>query len=256
MSNNWSALRSALSSSSTTRSPRTPNNRMIKDFLLQWGISEEIAAPVSKNELCYWQTSEVQEVFAKLDTTPTAVRAGLRSFNNDSTATKRPLSTLVEGDLLKPDVRLMLQSVEKRAALCVNEAGDFSLQDTDYVAMSHVWIEGVGANLYNRGLNRRLIQSIFSRIRPLGVEWIWLDSLAIPGGVEALSLHEEDLKASLINCLADIYRKAKAVVILDALVLRLRSTDPVETAVALCCGGKSYSSSSEQTPGTNTLKHG
>lgn len=61
---------------------------------------------------------------------------------------------------------------------------------------------------------------------------------------------------SLINCLADIYRKAKAVVILDALVLRLRSTDPVETAVALYCGGKSYSSSSEQTPGTNTLKHG
>lgn len=191
MSNNWSALRSAQSSSSTTRSPRTPNNRVIKDFLLEWGISEEIAAPVSKNELCYWQTSEVQEVFVKLDTTPTAVRDGLRSFNDDSTSTERPLSTPLEGDFLKPDVRLMLQSVEKRAALCVNEAGDFSLQDTDYVAMSHVWIEGVGANLDSRGLNRRLIQSIFSRIRPLGVEWIWLDSLAIPGGVEALSLQRK-----------------------------------------------------------------
>jgi len=45
-------------------------------------------------------------------------------------------------------------------------------------------------------------------------------------------------KVSLINCLADVYRKAKAVVILDALVLRLQSTDPVETGIMLCCGGK------------------
>ena len=245
MSYDWSVLRSVLSSSSATHSPRTPNNRAIKDFLLQWGIHEEIAAAVSKNELCYWQISEVKEVFEKLDTTPIAVKAGLRSFSNDSTPTQGSLSTLSEGDFLKPDVKLMLQSVEQRAALCVNEAGDFSLRDTDYVAISHVWIEGVGANLDNRGLNRSLIHKIFSRIRSLGVKWIWLDSLAIPGGVESLSLHEEYLKASLINCLADIYRKAKAVVILDALVLRLRSTDPVETAVALSCGGKSYSSSSE-----------
>ena len=194
---------------------------------------------MSKNELCYWHTAEVQEVFAKLDATPAAVKAGLRSFdNNPSSATT---ANLPHADLLKPDVGLMFQSVEKRAALCVNEAGDFSLRDTDYVAMSHVWIEGVGADLRNRGLPRHLIQSIFSRIRHIGVEWIWLDSLAIPGGVEALSLHEEVLKASLINCLADIYRKAKAVVILDALVLRLRSTDPVETGIVLCCGGKSIS---------------
>jgi hypothetical protein len=235
----WSALRSALSSSSITRAPRIPNNRAIKEFLSQWGISEEIAAPVSKNELCYWHTSEVQEVFAKLDTTPAAIKTGLQSFDNDASSATKPIATLPDADLLKPDVGLMVQSVEKRAALCVNESGTFSLRDTDYVAMSHVWIEGVGADLDNQGLPRRLIQHIFSRIRPIGVEWIWLDSLAIPGGVEALSLHEEDLKASLINCLADIYRKAKAVVILDALVLRLRSTDPVETAVVLCCGCKS-----------------
>lgn len=58
-------------------------------------------------------------------------------------------------------------------------------------------------------------------------------------GVEKLGLQEEILKTSLINCLADVYRKAKAVVILDALVLRLDSVNPVETAAVLCCGGES-----------------
>jgi hypothetical protein len=235
----WSAIQAALSSSSANRRPRVKNSTEIKTFLCNWGIPDEIANIVSKNELCYWQTPEVSEVFSKLDTKPAAVKAGLRSFDNEAASGRNPGGSLPDSDLLKPDVKLMLQSVEKHAALCVNEAGEFSLRDTDYVAMSHVWIEGVGADLDNRGLPRRLIKSIFERIRGIGVRWIWLDSLAIPGGVEKLALQEEILKASLINCLADVYRKAKAVVILDALVLRLKSTDPAETAVVLCCGGKS-----------------
>lgn len=177
-------------------------------------------------------------MFSKLDTTPAAVKAGLRSFDDEAASTRNPGAGLPDSELLKPDVKLMLESVERHAALCVNEAGEFSLRDTDYVAMSHVWIEGVGADLDNRGLPRRLIKCIFEKIRGMGVDWIWLDSLAIPGGVEHLGLQEEILKTSLINCLADVYRKAKAVVILDALVLRLKSTDPIETAVILCCGGK------------------
>lgn len=231
-----------MSSLSAIQAPRTPNNRVIQEFLSHWGVAEDIAALASNNQLCYWHTSELEEVFAKLDATPAAIKAGLRSFDNDASSAPRPVATLPNADILKPDVRLMLQSVEKRAALCVNEAGEFALRDIDYVAMSHVWIEGAGADLDNRGLPRRLIQTIFARIRPIGAEWIWLDSLAIPGGVKELSLQEEEIKASLINCLADIYRKAKAVVILDALVLRLRSTDPVETAVVLSCGGKSTTS--------------
>jgi hypothetical protein len=230
-----SALRVALSSSSSTRQPRVKNNQAIKKILDQWCMPEDIADTVSKNVLCYWEESEVQQVFAKLDTTPAAIKRRLQSFEDTITVTKLPLH---DTELLKPDVKLMLQSVEKRAALCVNKAGEFSLRDNDYVAISHVWIEGVGADLDNRGLPRRLIKSIFEKIRSMDAEWIWLDSLAIPGGVEALSLHEEELKVSLINCLADIYRKAKAVVILDALVLRLRSVDPADVGVILCCGGK------------------
>ncbi len=57
--------------------------------------------------------------------------------------------------------------------------------------------------------------------------------------MKALTLHEKDFKANLINYLADIYKKAKAVVILNTLILKLRSTDPVKTTVILYCDGKS-----------------
>ncbi|KAH6662179.1 hypothetical protein B0J14DRAFT_611042 [Halenospora varia] len=237
MSYDWSAIQSALAGfSARAAAPRVKNNNAIKNILSHWCIPEDIANTVSKNELCYWHESEVQGVFARLDTTPAAIKRGLRSFETETSSADKSAMATRDNDFLKPNVGLMLQSVEKHAALCVNEAGEFSLRDTDYVAMSHVWIQGVGSDLDNRGLPHHLIRSIFARIRSMNVEWIWLDSLAIPGGVDALSLHEEELKASLINCLADVYRKAKAVVILDALLLRLRSVDPVETAALLCCG--------------------
>jgi hypothetical protein len=179
--------------------------------------------------------SEVEEVFAKLDTTPAAVKVGLRSFESEVSSAPIPTS-LSNENFIKSGVELMLQSAEKHTALCVNEDGGFALCDTDYVTISHVWIEGVGADLSNRGLPHRLIQSIFAQVRTMGVKWIWLDSLAIPGGEGELTFLEEEIKANLINCLADVYSKAKAVVILDALVLRLRSTDFVECAVILSCG--------------------
>lgn len=229
----WDALRRALSSASLpSHKRREPNHRAICELLLRWGIANDAANTVSKNELCYWEVAEVEAIFRKLNTPASAIKAGLRSFDNAGNVPKNARSS----DFIKPDTKLMLQSVDKRAALCVNEHGQFSLRDTDYVAISHVWIQGVGADLDNRGLPRSLVRSIFARLKPINVQWIWLDSLAIPGGVEKLSVHEEDLKVSLINCLADVYRKAKAIVILDALVLRLKSTDAAETAIMLCCG--------------------
>jgi hypothetical protein len=86
-------------------------------------------------------------------------------------------------EYVKPDTKLVLQSVETRKALCINEAGQFALLGTDYVAMSQVWIEGVGASLDNRSLQRCLLSDIFYKIRPVIVQWIWLVSLTIPGGV-------------------------------------------------------------------------
>jgi hypothetical protein len=78
----------------------------------------------------------------------------------------------------------------------------------------------------------------FEKIEPLGIRWVWTDSLAIPGGKRALDLLEEELKGTLINAMADIYRQAKYVVIFNALCLRLQSTDPVKVAAVVSLGGK------------------
>jgi len=103
--------------------------------------------------------------------------------------------------------------------------------------LSHVWSEGLGSDDHNRGLHLSLADQIFEKVASLGVRWIWTDSLAIPGGKRALTVVEE-LKANLINAMANIYRTANQVVIVDALCLRLESTDPVKAAAVLCCGRK------------------
>jgi hypothetical protein len=59
--------------------------------------------------------------------------------------------------------------------------------------------------LESRGLPR-VSSKASSCIRSQNTEWMWLDSLTISGGVEDLSLHEEDPEVSLINCLADRLR--------------------------------------------------
>jgi hypothetical protein len=63
-----------------------------------------------------------------------------------------------------------------------------------------------------------------------------LDGLAIPGNNQTLTVHEEELKKDIINNLVSVYNNAEYVVIFDALVMQLRSTDLVDTAVCLLCG--------------------
>lgn len=56
------------------------------------------------------------------------------------------------------------------------------------------------------------------------------------GGNRTLSSAEEALKTDVINTLALVYERAEAVIVLDAILLRLHSMDPVDIAMALCCG--------------------
>jgi hypothetical protein len=124
-------------------------------------------------------------------------------------------------------------------ALCVNRNGEFCLNPpAGYAALSHVWAQGLGSDAHNRGLHRSLVEQVFKKAGRLGVAWIWTDSLAIPGGGDELGFVEEEAKATLINAMADIYRKAKQVIVFDSLALRLGSVDEVDVAVALCCGSK------------------
>lgn len=225
----WSGILDALGSAGR-REERRPNNREVKRYLLTKGLPEAIASSMSMNELCYWTEKELDEVFHDLHASTDEISNGLRTFRIQGDSNDA-------GAMVKPSLEEVSQSAEVLGALCVNRDGQFRVNPGEgYVALSHVWAQGLGADDDNRGLHGNLLDQVFTKLEPQGIKWIWTDSLAIPGGKRALSLIEEELKATLINAMADIYRKASQVIILDALCLRLDSVDPVKTAVSLCCG--------------------
>lgn len=216
---------------------RQPNNRAIKQLLLTKGLPESIAKPVSMNELCYWTEKEVSAVFDRLRATTDEIKnPDLKSF----AVQLSPAETAAgqgASEFIKPAREQVLESALVRGALCVNYKGEFCVNPPGgYAALSHVWSQGIGSDAQNRGLHRSLIRHIFTRVSPLGVKWVWTDSLAIPGGGEELEVADEEMKAGLINAMADIYRKANQVIVFDALVLRLASIDTVDAAVILSLG--------------------
>lgn len=232
------------------RGPRSPNNTGIKNYLMRMGFPEPVARPVAMNELCYWTEPEVMRLFDRLHATPADIRRSDRkTFAIEPSAEERtaaaPGANANDGlsDFLKPSWQQVVDSAARLGALCVNRQGEFRVNPPGgYAALSHVWTEGLGGDAQGRGLHRSLIEQVFARVAPLGIEWIWTDSLAIPGAGEELTVEEEEMKACLINAMADIYRNAKEVIVLDSLTMRLASDDAVETAVILCLGSMPHHS--------------
>jgi hypothetical protein len=210
------------------REDRQPNNRFVKQYLLNKGFSESIARSNSMNELCYWTEKELDEVFGNLAVVQNEPLGQLISFTARQAA-----------GFVKPTLKDIQDSVTKMGALCVNRSGGFCVNPKEgFVALSHVWSQGLGADDDNRGLDRDLLHQVFDKVEPLGIKWVWTDSLAIPGGKRALDFVEEELKGALINAMANIYREARMVLVFDALCLRLNSTDPVHVAIMLSLGSK------------------
>lgn len=203
------------------------------------------------NELCYWTEKELDDVFNDLNLPSNAVLNSLVSFQVQGNQSGQAST----GDFVKPTLEDIEKSAESLGALCVNRIGQFCVNPKEgFAALSHVWSQGLGADDDNRGLHKSLLQQVFDKVEPLGIRWIWTDSLAIPGGKRALNFIEEELKGKLINAMADIYRQANQVVIFDALCLRLNSIDPVKVAVVTCLGSKLYCN--RQLRSTDRLQHG
>jgi hypothetical protein len=228
-----SAIMNALQGFSR-RETRQPNNRAVKQYLLNKGVPERIAWSTSFNELCYWTEGELGKVFNDLYLPSDNALHNIISFQIHTPTSNRSTET----DFVKPTINDIKESAGKLGALCVDRHGQFCTNPQEgYIALSHVWSQGLGADDDNRGLHRSLLTQVFDRIEPLNLRWVWTDSLAIPGGKRALDLLEEELKGTLINAMANIYRNAKYVVILDALCLRLDSVDPVKVAAVASLGG-------------------
>jgi hypothetical protein len=215
------------------RETRQPNNRTVKQYLLNRSISDSVAQSNSMNELCYWTEKELDEVFGNLAVAHGAPLGRVFSFTIRQTQDHVANTT----DFVKPTFKDIQESVNRMGALCVNRNGMFCTNpEGGFIALSHVWSEGLGADDDNRGLHRDLLHQVFDKVEPLGIKWVWTDSLAIPGGKRALNFLEEELKGKLINAMANIYREARMVLILDALCLKLNSTDPVQVAIMLSLG--------------------
>ncbi|KAK4201368.1 hypothetical protein QBC40DRAFT_347916 [Triangularia verruculosa] len=201
-------------------------------YLQELGFSNKTARAISQHELRSWNEQDLDRIFSRIDATSSEIAAQtLRSFSvkyrNDRDKT----------DFVKPAWKMVQESGRALGALCVNSRGEFSFrQPGSYAALTHVWEEGLRTDDYERGLHRSLLEQIFIKIQPLGIRWLWIDNLSIPGPADLFRKEGLQIKTNLINAMASIYRQAKQVIAMDALVLRLRSVDPVDTAVVLCCG--------------------
>lgn len=216
---------------STDTSPlKNGSHRRIQLKLLEYHVEPTIARSLAQVEFCNWNPDRLDAILRKSHTT----HGHLRHFSRDLTSVNgQPL----DGDSwVSAPPALIERCAKEKLTLCVNASGEWKLCSESFVAISHVWNEGIQADNGNRGLAKTTLDSIFAVLKPLNVSWIWLDCLSIPGGNRTLTAKQEFLKKDIINNLANIYLKADAVIVFDARVRKLESLDLVEVAVVLLCG--------------------
>ncbi|KAK0471370.1 hypothetical protein IW261DRAFT_896440 [Armillaria novae-zelandiae] len=91
---------------------------------------------------------------------------------------------------------------------------------TPYIAISHVWADGLGSTtevgLPTCQINR--LASIARRLIPSGA--FWMDALCVP--------EKRDLRKRAIGLMAETYRKADAVLVIDSGIRTCSRSDPLE----------------------------
>ncbi len=69
---------------------------------------------------------------------------------------------------------MMEQSARDESALCVNEKGEWSLRSSGYIALSHVWIEGLQRNNVHNGVEYLKNKAIFDIFKAKGITAKWV----------------------------------------------------------------------------------
>ena len=217
---------------------------------MRHGIDIEIAKTVSRNELRNWELADIENMFVKVKRKPKTfcpfidpdrfLRAWRQPQENHDYM-RDILPSLFETDSpwLSPPRSLVLQAAQEKAALCVNASKEWSIRRSDYVALSHVWSEGLQQDKQRKAVQGNKIDLVFKTLikAKIPAEWIWTDVLSIPGGGGPTDNLDDDLlKIKIINSMPEIYANAEAVVIFDALVWQLQTRDALELAAVLVCG--------------------
>ena len=212
----------------------------IYELLTRYGVDHEVAKAAAKNDLRAWELDEIATFLKKVKRPSRSFCYFRHSFPTESK--KRwwagPPPT-AHTDWISAPRSLIDQSARERSALCINEQGQWSLRTSGYVALSHVWIEGLQRDKEKNGVNSQKVDAIFALRRSSSVQAVWVgtDVLVIPSGANPGSaLEDEMITLDVINNMPQIYSRADAVVIIDAMLLQLHSTDLTDVAVGLACG--------------------
>jgi hypothetical protein len=216
---------------------------------MRHGVDTQQARSLSVASLRHWELDDVEKVLSKVkrpsphycffksdEVKPTRLPTKPEDINPFHKWWPTLWETRTQG--VSPPRAMVEQSAKDGSALCVNVNGEWSLRTDRYVALSHVWIEGLQREERYGGLEKTKVTKVFELLKRAGLksEWIWTDVLVIPGGWLTSLLEDELLTVELINSMPEVYGRADAVLILDALVLQLHSTDFVDVVVALSCG--------------------
>ena len=131
--------------------PEADENSVFRKTFLRYGILIARGIYVAQNELWSWSSNELSAIFDKIHGLPAASDTVRRPYSWQAQQWVKPASGLVE------------RAADEQLALCVNARGDWQLLENDYVALSHVWDEGLYADPGNRGLPRSIIEQLSSR---------------------------------------------------------------------------------------------
>ena len=217
----------------------------IFELLTRHGIDHDSAKSIAINELRHWELHEIAAILKRIQRPSRDYcyfRAPHFTVSTEDIDFKKWWPSLwadTSVQWVSPPRHLMKQSARESTALCVNTAGKWSLRTSGYVALSHVWTEGLERDYVSDGVEKQKFQAIFEMLRAKNIkaDWVWSDVLAIPSvGGPTSSSEEEMLKIDLINKLPLIFQRADAVIVIDALVLQLHPKEPLDVAVVLACG--------------------
>ena len=215
------------------------------ELLTRHGVDHEVAKAAAKNDLRAWELSEVSAFLQKIQrpsrdycyfrdapTAKSTAKSGTRKWWSSPQQD-------TQQKWISPPRTLIDQSARDETALCINAQGQWSLRSSGYVALSHVWIEGLQRDKDHNGVISWKVDAIFALLRSRSVEaeWVWTDVLVIPsGGDMGSALEDEMVTLDVINNMPQIYSRADAVIIIDAMLLQLHSKEPLDVALGLACG--------------------
>ena len=218
----------------------------IYELLTRHGVDHGVAKSNSMNDLRYWELDEIAAVLKRVQR-PSRDYSYFRDISiakpSKNAASRKWWQDPAQDEPSKwvcPPRAMMEQSAHEETALCVDVHGQWSLRASGYTALSHVWIEGLQRDKVHQGLSRQKVDSIFALLqsRAIDAAWIWTDALAIPSGgdPETSTLEDDMLTTDIINAMPQIYSRADAVLIIDALVLQLHPQNHIDVAIAIACG--------------------